>query len=401
MKQSLKRLCGLAAFLLALSCNLPFRESPTPGITAIPPVLVTPIPSTAPGLPTITPVAPLIPSPTLPPAIITPTQPVLLEPPGTYTETVSLTSLVNTPLDGVRRSMIYPIGGFEGFLSCDSSITSPRLEGELPLEVELGSLSFYGVMIGSCGWTRDERVTATLTYPDGSEESETLTYDPDMGISNFYSFGYGALLGRYTYTITGASGSLTHSFNVVAPRRPALLEGRDGWLYLTGFAAGERLRFVAFDNPPNSMLLLRIGWREFYADPQGNLLLQDTTNADYIVILTDGGQFFHRNDLLSAFVGDSFLPAVLPPCAGPASRLAAVAQARVVPGGGPNNVRQNPGLSSTLVGQIPAGQTATVFGTAPVCADNMLWWYVGATGGGVSGWTSEGQGSTYWLEPLE
>jgi ABC-type antimicrobial peptide transport system permease subunit len=34
----------------------------------------------------------------------------------------------------------------------------------------------------------------------------------------------------------------------------------------------------------------------------------------------------------------------------------------------------------------------------PVCAENMAWWKVQYQG--QTGWTAEGQGTDYWLEPL-
>jgi hypothetical protein len=394
MNLKLKLFVGLMLLLLVgLGCNLSSNQTATPLVPSVfPPTRSDPFPTMPVTTPSVTPEPPV--SLTLP----TPTAPVLLEPSGTVTETITLASLLNTPLTDVRRSMIYPVGGFEGFEFCDPTLTTPAFQGELPGEVELGTLPFYGVSISSCGWQRGETVTITLTQPDGSTKVETLTFDPDMGLTTFYSFGYGALLGRYTVTVSGQAATLSHSFTVVAPRRPVLLEGRDGWMYLTGFIPGQRLRFVAYDNPPNSMILVRLGWREFFADARGNLLLQDDTGADYVVILTDEGSYFHRSDLLSQFIGDNFRPAVVPPCGGPGSRLADVAEARVVLGSGPNNVRQNPGLRSTLLGQVPAGKVIHILGDEPVCADNMLWWYIGDMGN-ISGWTSEGQGSTYWLEP--
>lgn len=84
------------------------------------------------------------------------------------------------------------------------------------------------------------------------------------------------------------------------------------------------------------------------------------------------------------------------PCAGaPATRLAVNGLARVTPGL-PNNIRQDPSGSSKRVGQIPGGNVFTVIG-GPSCAGNMTWWQVNYNG--VIGWTPEGTGSTYWVEP--
>jgi len=62
----------------------------------------------------------------------------------------------------------------------------------------------------------------------------------------------------------------------------------------------------------------------------------------------------------------------------------------------PNNVRTQPNLSATYIGQIPAGGVFRVFG-GPVCGNNAAWYQVSY--GGLIGWTMEGQGTEYWLEP--
>lgn len=62
----------------------------------------------------------------------------------------------------------------------------------------------------------------------------------------------------------------------------------------------------------------------------------------------------------------------------------------------PNIVRQNPGTTSARVGAIPAGGVFTVL-SGPQCTQNMAWWQVQY--GRVVGWTPEGAGYQYWLEP--
>lgn len=83
-------------------------------------------------------------------------------------------------------------------------------------------------------------------------------------------------------------------------------------------------------------------------------------------------------------------PGVLP------SRLVVGQLGRVTPGA-PNNVRASASLQAQLVGQIPGEGVFTVI-SGPQCADNMAWWEVDYNG--LRGWTVEGQGQSYWTEPL-
>jgi hypothetical protein len=78
------------------------------------------------------------------------------------------------------------------------------------------------------------------------------------------------------------------------------------------------------------------------------------------------------------------------------SRLTVGTQARVTPGSS-NNLREQPTTGGTLVAVIPAGGEFTVL-TGPLCAEGIAWWQVDYEG--IIGWTAEGQGSTYYLEPL-
>jgi hypothetical protein len=89
-------------------------------------------------------------------------------------------------------------------------------------------------------------------------------------------------------------------------------------------------------------------------------------------------------------VGD---PDYLPP------RLAVGTQARVEAGGLPNLLRDQPGSSGKLLGQIPSGDIFTVL-DGPRCSllDKIVWWQV--TYNGLTGWTAEGDDGDYWLEPL-
>ena len=62
----------------------------------------------------------------------------------------------------------------------------------------------------------------------------------------------------------------------------------------------------------------------------------------------------------------------------------------------PNRIRVQPNTGATVLGQIPAGGIFHVI-SGPYCNQNTAWWHVSY--GNVIGWTAEGNGSTYWLEP--
>lgn len=69
------------------------------------------------------------------------------------------------------------------------------------------------------------------------------------------------------------------------------------------------------------------------------------------------------------------------------------------PGESPNRIRAEPNSSATIVAQFLAGETYILL-DGPVCLDNLVFWEIADPRlPGGSGWTAEGDGSKYWLEP--
>ncbi len=145
-----------------------------------------------------------------------------------------------------------------------------------------------------------------------------------------------------------------------------------------------------------------VGWGPYY------VASGDTLNAIARRAGTTAAQIATGNCLPDAntiYVGQLlYTPPMIVPTATSAPlactlvpRLVAGGQGRVTPGL-PNVVRSNPGTGSNSVelGQIPASGVFTVV-TGPQCVGGIYWWQVNYNG--LVGWTGEGQGSTYWLEP--
>jgi len=79
------------------------------------------------------------------------------------------------------------------------------------------------------------------------------------------------------------------------------------------------------------------------------------------------------------------------------SRLYPGILGRVVPGGTANRLRSQASRQSGEIDLLQGGEEFTVIG-GPVCADGFTWFQVNYRG--TTGWTVEGNGSNYWLEPV-
>ena len=63
----------------------------------------------------------------------------------------------------------------------------------------------------------------------------------------------------------------------------------------------------------------------------------------------------------------------------------------------PNRIRSDASFYGTVTGYIPAGGTFAVL-SGPYCNGYTNWWQVSYNG--LTGWTPEGQGNEYWVEPI-
>jgi len=81
----------------------------------------------------------------------------------------------------------------------------------------------------------------------------------------------------------------------------------------------------------------------------------------------------------------------------PFTRLYVGGTGRVIPDLGVNNVRDNASLDANVLGTLTEDDVFTVT-DGSICADGYAWWFIET--GEFAGWTAEGEGDTYWLEPI-
>ncbi len=144
--------------------------------------------------------------------------------------------------------------------------------------------------------------------------------------------------------------------------------------------------------------------------PQPGISYTDVLTGGFQFIITyDGTVYDYRvsdDKSIVVLCGTAPAPASVPPCPPPndsafiTPRLTKGVQARVVAAGLPNVIREQPGSSSKLLGQIPAGDPFVVI-DGPRCTllDKIVWWQINYNN--LIGWTGEGQDGTYWLEPTD
>lgn len=86
-------------------------------------------------------------------------------------------------------------------------------------------------------------------------------------------------------------------------------------------------------------------------------------------------------------------------CTGGWSRLAIGNLIQLI-GNVPNRVRSAPQKGENVVGQFVADETFILL-DGPVCSEGLVWWEIADPRlPGGSGWTAEGDGQEYWLEPI-
>lgn len=219
-----------------------------------------------------------------------------------------------------------------------------------------------------------------------------------LASAQVYSANVTLPAGAHTFVIeyfeSGGVAFLTYSLTKISQPPPPVVNPTGASAVVTAF----RLNVRATPDPVNGTILLKISKNELYP------VVGRNSNTTWVQINVGGtvGWVNARYVNLSNMQNVPVVTATQPPAAGascpgaPVSRLKVGGNARVTSGVG-NNLRSGPFTTAARVGRIPALGVFTVL-SGPSCSGNIAWWQVNYNGS--IGWTAEGYGKEYWLEPL-
>lgn len=199
--------------------------------------------------------------------------------------------------------------------------------------------------------------------------------------------------------------------------KPAnILAGDDAWdirefyVYVDDIeVAFDRVAYEAFSPFTTTHWPINVNWQgtEAYQSRCGVASLP-SISGDLIPVAPGAFSVINTPVFVPALPNLSAMPIATPTAAAsPAqtitcpgflpSRLQVGRQGRVLPGAA-NNLRSAPTTNSQLLGQIPGGGVFSVL-EGPSCDQaGIAWWRVAYHN--LTGWTGEGQGSAYWVEPM-
>ncbi len=266
---------------------------------------------------------------------------------------------------------------------------------------------------------------ATLTYPSGRTESIASSVDGDC-ITFPIALSVGQELGNYALAVSHPDGNLNYAWTVDYPPQPSSVTMNEHAVLLTGFAPGATVTLSFYTQSTAKDNTNYVATRPVAIGPDGTVVVQinaaassplnekDSWNVFTVDSFKGMGNFGHfvkgyvpiahslydqtaRTSPMSAgfFTVSKFSKVDLSGCTqSPKTRLLNVYGGRVTPGDA-NNLRDKPG--GKIIGAIPGGEFFNIVGGPQCGSDGLTWWKVSYKN--LTGWTPEGQGATYWLEP--
>jgi hypothetical protein len=260
----------------------------------------------------------------------------------------------------------------------------------------------------ACGYNASSLPKTTITLPDGATQNwQGKAFAPESNCWQVpFPSWYGMQLGQYSITLDSPVGKLSHTFTIdIDPLNVGVTTFlKDGKLLslIYGLPADEDITvkfYDYFNNKHGDSGAYYIASRPVRIGSERMLAV----NLD----LTRSAPF--KAETIRLYLQEDFTqsPDTFVPCEkSPAPRLTVGKMARITPGMA-NVLRDQPGwISPTETGDEGSEKIGRIFGGekfmitgGPLCGvNNRTYWRV--LYDGKVGWTAEGEGSQYWMEPL-
>lgn len=274
--------------------------------------------------------------------------------------------------------------------------------------------------VDACGWKANKKVSAVLSMPDGSSQTETLDIRRWESTSPYGEIYWSYLptafdpIGTYQVTFSNGEQSLQFKFNVsriTVAGAVLLRENEEVQIY--NFRPNERVRIFRyhFEYDPSDFYnadkdqFTLLDWQQFSTASDGKLLIELAPSImdDSLVVVGEKTGEFHLTEGFGQSILKVNTPALsnTPLCSGaPKSQVAVGSTARVTfTDGTPTRIRKQPTTSGKIVGRIPEGTRFLIVG-GHNCSDGYTWWNIELPNG-TRGWMAEGKGGSYYLEPMD
>jgi hypothetical protein len=166
-------------------------------------------------------------------------------------------------------------GGFGGPGPCDNYVGGLSIAEATPTTADwLEPISIY-----LCGIQTGNNIDATLQTPDG----KTIK-DPNLIYG--YSPSIDSQIGEYRFTFSDGNATVQFDVIVSMPNEPRMFYIENNKVYyLYGLSPNERIRF--FQYTTGAMKATFVGWQEYNADKDGQLMIKPSQEDGFYIPVGD------------------------------------------------------------------------------------------------------------------
>jgi hypothetical protein len=206
--------------------------------------------------------------------------------PKTETQSFDINSTNAVLPSDILQEVIYYGSG--GGLDCDGNYSEPTIFSD-PRDSEL----MLRTQLITCAWESSQTLQGKITYPDGAVKNFPITAD-ERGVAYLnFAPSLSEAEGVYTFEISNGVVTLQSNAYFHTPTVPRAYEVSDTQIFLHNFMPKEKVQLFAYDCIDKSDSACNtysfIGWEEYKAGDDGDLLINIPNKEIYYSIMSSTG----------------------------------------------------------------------------------------------------------------